>query len=261
MTAMGGKLPLDGHQRRILRWGHKRDRHQQNNSLFLADAFGSGSFSDKNRETTMTEIAEHDPLPKLENAVKVPSASQRPVDIPTMVISEAILPRKPGATSDWERCFDAAALMVTEDAPRSPKATLEGRYGRIWVSTGVPSYDGRTRSDKASAERARAYVDQMLDRRLRVLVGVAWGNKVARTKATDHYLAIVGRGYEADGRVYYDFRDPGSTREEYSKSKFYVDGVTGKMFRLGAKPALNMAPLGNYEVTEVRTYKEFPPAP
>lgn len=192
-------------------------------------------------------------------AVVVPPESQKPIAIDTMFISEAALPPKTGETSAWKRCFDAAALMVTETTSGAPKATLEGRFGRIWVTTGLPSFDGRTRTDPIAATAARQYVDRMLNKNLRVLVGVAWGTKFGRTVATDHWLAITGRGYERDGRVFYSFKDPGTALEALGQGRLYVDGATGKMFRLGSRPRAGGAVLSNYEVTEVRTYKEFPP--
>jgi hypothetical protein len=150
--------------------------------------------------------------------------------------------------------------MATETAPGALAVHLADRDHRILVAEGGADMWGRTVTDPKQAENALQYIDAALDHGLTVMVGVAWGFNVdSRSNPTNHFVTIYGRNYDGDGTLMYHFKDPGTSYDKYSEGVFYVDSSTGKMFRLGSDPSQNVAPFSDYEVTEVRTFKEFPP--
>ena len=197
--------------------------------------------------------------PKIENALVVPKDKQlRRISYDTMVISQFSV-----GTTEYAKqhaCFKAAKLMVTEPRAGAPNASLKDSDHVIRVAEGSADFNGRTNTNPKKAALAIKYIDSLLDHGLRVLVGLCWGTKYEpRPHPTNHYVAIYGRDYDASDRLIYRFKDPGTERIEYSDDVFFVDSSTRKLFRLGSRPSLNVAPLADYEVTQVRTYEGFPP--
>ena len=116
--------------------------------------------------------------------------------------------------------------------------------------------NGRLKTDPTQARVAREYIDKKLENGQPVLVGVSHDKLgINRDKMTDHFVTIIGRGYDKDGRLYYQYRDPGAEQSK-SLGKFYVDQDTGKLYKVGdglRNPSFVRQM--DYEVTQVRTYK------
>jgi hypothetical protein len=71
---------------------------------------------------------------------------------------------------------------------------------------------------------------------------------------TEHFVTIFGRGYDAAGRQFYEFKDPGLRG---STQRFFVDARTEVLFRPAEKQVGARRTVANmdYELTQVRTYK------
>jgi hypothetical protein len=115
---------------------------------------------------------------------------------------------------------------------------------------------GRLITDPTQARVAREYIDKKLENGQPVLVGVSHDRLgINKDKLTDHFVTIIGRGYDKDGRLYYQYRDPGAEKSK-SLGKFYVDEDTGKLFKQGdGLKNPGYVRQMDYEVTQVRTYK------
>ena len=161
-----------------------------------------------------------------------------------------------------EKCFEAARMMAIEGQTGADRK-LDDKYDRIQVAMLEGTAEGRIRSDPARAASLIGYVDQVLDSGRRALVGVSVGHRtkteIPEDRVTGHYVTIYGRGYEADGRVFYRFKDPGTIGEglatRFADGRFYVDQVTGILFRRGEDPRSKKVPLRDYEVSQVRLYQ------
>ncbi|MEL7305796.1 MAG: hypothetical protein AAFZ38_11515 [Myxococcota bacterium] len=123
------------------------------------------------------------------------------------------------------------------------------RLGRpeeaVVVATGEDN-EGRIDNDKGRA-RYTGLIDRYLDDGRPVLIGVsgrAGGD--ALDGVTDHHVLITGRGYDAEGRLYYDVIDP---KADDQKGRFFVDESRGNLFQ----------PRGpgraHFEMTRVHVYR------
>lgn len=207
-------------------------------------------------------------LLELGGARRVEPAAEKPVMIATTWISQF------STAKSALGCFDAAVEMAVQGLPKG-KAALIGNTdeGRINVSR-RPDAKGHIVADEAKAVEAIQYIDSMLDRNRRVVVGVSYPAEYAAEEpiGTHHYLTIIGRVYEdveADRylpggsagrsrRVAYFFYDPGhfnQADDNGSVGKLYIDDDTGIVFKPGVEKA--GAPMRSlfYEVTHVRRYR------
>jgi hypothetical protein len=127
-----------------------------------------------------------------------------------------------------------------------------------WIQIGVrQDIKGRLVVDGDQVRRGGEYIDEMLDRGYPVMVGVSHKGKGQGPSnpdnLTDHWVTITGRDYDKDGRLYYTFEDPGSSR--VPTDRFYVDDATGRLFRMGDGKSKKVGGK-DYEVATVQTYNE-----
>jgi hypothetical protein len=75
-------------------------------------------------------------------------------------------------------------------------------------------------------------------------------------RMTDHFVTIFARGYDKQGRLYYDFKDPGNNGKE---GRLYVDKDTGKFFKEATSNRNSGYTADQYwEMTHVMTYINWP---
>jgi len=186
------------------------------------------------------------------DAATVATADQKPVRVNVPYINQFSLhpgdPEKGG-----KACFEAATQQTNQSLAAS-KIPAKMSSEPIQVAYAEDAR-GRTATDPAQAAAARAYVDTQLDKGRPVLAGVSYAdNAYNPDQMTDHFITISGRGYDADGKVFYSYKDPGAGGA-YAEGKLYVDQATGKMFKEGDKKG-GYVQNADYEVTQVRTYTD-----
>jgi hypothetical protein len=202
------------------------------------------------------------------SARRVAVIDQKILDIELTFISQFDLSADPKIAK--RKCFPAAMMMVNEG---QPVRLTDDKYLRIMVAKGKADFVGHINSDPTQAYKALKYIDKLLSLNQRALVGVSVGfgwTKAPRTETeipedqvTSHYLAIYGRAYEPDGRVYYKYKDPGTNGEglnaKFIDGKLYVDDATGILFKRGEQPTSMIDVRGDYEVSHVRVYDQINP--
>ncbi len=110
---------------------------------------------------------------------------------------------------------------------------------------------GRVVVDVTQVRLGREYIDKCLDAGYPALVGLSYADKSYNNdKISDHYVTVFKRGYDAKGRLYYEFKDPGSSGDT---GRLHVDKDTGKLFREGDGKTRFVRSV-DYEVSQVRTY-------
>lgn len=153
------------------------------------------------------------------------------------------------------KCADAALSQTTEYLTRAGKPlSLDAKEQAIQVAYAEDS-KGRLEVDSTQMKLGHEYIDRALDAGYPVLVGVSCMDMAINAdKLTDHFVTISGRGYDAAGHLFYEFKDPGAGGRT---DRFLVDEKTGKLFREGAKPDARRPTVLDldYEVTRVFTYK------
>jgi RHS repeat-associated protein len=232
--------------------------------------------------------------PTIETALTVKKEDQHPVTLSIHWLSQFA----PGLTEDQaqKNCYPTARQMVL-DANRAARPDLkwpkqlDPKDNKIQVAFHDDSL-GHVVAIEGEAQRARQYIDRLLDAGAVVLAGVSYepghGKKTVtgdkRDVATDHFIAIYGRGYDEDGHVFYRFKDPGfrgvgssdnplrflqidaKTVVPFmpSDQKLYVDSNTGNLFRpvldydqvMDNRTGRDFNPVNSpYEVTQVRGFK------
>ncbi len=203
-----------------------------------------------------------------------PAPEQTPLDVSTDALKVAPGDQKPPVALNvpykfqfdlypgddvkgGKACFEAATLQANTHNQSKFKAAdrpkLAGGDEAIQVAYAEDA-DGRVAVDPNQAKVARAYIDEQLDKGRPLLVGVSYADDSYNAdKMTDHFVTISGRGYDADGRLYYTYKDPGAGAA-YQDGRFYVDQATGKLFKQGDQKG-NYVQHSDYELTQVRTYR------
>ncbi len=177
----------------------------------------------------------------LEHALVVPEEERKEL----VQLDVAHKPQK-GKTD----CRDTALAMV---ATALGVPHVEDRQKkRHHVATGEDTH-GRVQMDATKLRTAMADIDAELDAGRPVVAGVSHtaGLTYNDDELTDHFVTIVGRGYDDDGRLYYSFHDPGL--RDGANLRFYVDQASGKLFKVGASATAHGVG-GDYEVTQLRSY-------
>jgi len=153
-------------------------------------------------------------------------------------------------------CHDAAEKQLNDFNKAHHGKTLPLNPPDDSIQVGFrEDQKGRLKADPTQAKIAREYIDKTLDQKRPVLVGVSHDDlEINNDKLTDHFVTILGRGYDKDGRLYYQYRDPGATKSD-SLGKLYVDEKTGKLFKEGTDKT-GYVKDEDWEVTQVRTYKD-----
>lgn len=195
---------------------------------------------------------------KTEADAVVPPEARAPISLKVTGKSQFTWGKENGFTEEQSghKCFDAALWQTNDFASRAfPKKTpqLNDADQAIQVAYREDE-NGRTQVDPTQAQLAHAYIDRALEKGLPVMVGVSYQDSGYNSDSiTDHFVTISGRGTDALGREFYEFKDPGAGGR---KGKFLVDKETGKLFREGPKgDAANYVEESDYEVTQVRTWK------
>lgn len=188
------------------------------------------------------------------DATTVDAKDQKPVSVTVPYINQfSLYPDDPA--KGGKACFEAATKQTTQSLATSKTAgKLAGADEAIQVAYAEDG-NGRTATNPTQARVAREYIDTQLDKGRPAMVGVSYSDDAYNTdKMTDHFITISGRGYDADGKVYYTFKDPGAGGA-YAEGKLYVDQATGKLFKEGDKKG-GYVQNADYEVTQVRTYTD-----
>jgi hypothetical protein len=185
------------------------------------------------------------------DAYKPPAGSVTTVDLKMKGINQFDLEN--GSTA----CYRAAYKQCTEYNNKTHKGAapeLSGPEGTIQVAY-AEDKEGRVAVDKTQAKIGRDYIDKCLDAQLPVLVGVSYSDESYNNdRMTDHFVSIYGRGVDASGRQYYDFKDPGDGGRT---GRLYVDKDTGTLFKEGSLKTGYVRDQ-DYQITQVRTYKNAP---
>jgi hypothetical protein len=186
------------------------------------------------------------------NALKVDPKDQKPVDLKMKGVDQFSL--YPGdSDKGGKACYEAAVKACTshnakthgKDAPQ-----LAGPDDAIQIGYAEDG-NGRLAIDEAQAARGRAYIDKALDAGLPAVAGVSYADEGYNNDLlTDHFITIDKRDYDDQGRLYYEFKDPGAGGAAY---RLYVDADSGKLFKEGDQKGAYVKN-ADYEVTQVRTY-------
>jgi hypothetical protein len=132
---------------------------------------------------------------------------------------------------------------------------------RINVATSRPGSGGGRNAhvniDPAKMKQGMDRINSELDKGHAVEVGLAHDNGGNHNDGiTDHFVAITGRGTDAQGRRYYTFHDPAYAAggDDNAYSRFYVDPQTGGLYRPASSKLLGGSSFEHYryEVTTVR---------
>lgn len=146
-------------------------------------------------------------------------------------------------------CLQRAIDTVASKGGR--RVRTDGRG--TWFATGSDAL-GRISASAGDLAAARSYIDASLDDGDKVIVGVSRlgaGHK-NRDRATKHFVAIVGRGVDERGRLYYAYADSGSSRRFVGR--FYVDPQTQLLYAPVDTAYTVMG--GGYQVTHVRAFAD-----
>ncbi|MFO0725262.1 MAG: hypothetical protein U1E65_15880 [Myxococcota bacterium] len=198
---------------------------------------------------------EQKPLRIESDALKVPESEQKPVDLDVPYKFQYSL--YPGDKAKGDKaCFEAATLQCTAhneaNFKKKERPKLAGPEEALQVAY-AEDKNGRVLVDPTQARIARSYIDAQLEAGRPVVVGVSYSAAgYNNDRMTDHFVTISGRDYDAQGRLYYTYKDPGAGTD-YQDGKLYVDAKTGKMFKEGDQAGGYVQHL-DYEVTQVRTY-------
>lgn len=126
------------------------------------------------------------------------------------------------------------------DAPRL------GRPEEAVVAATAEDNEGRIDNDEGRA-RYTGLIDRYLDDGRPVLIGVSGRvGDDALDGVTDHHVLITGRGYDAEGRLYYDVIDPKANDQE---GRFFVDESSGNLFQPRGPGRVH------FEMTRVHVYR------
>lgn len=188
-------------------------------------------------------------------AVVDPQQAKPPVALGVPGISQYDYASRNGLDGD-KACAPTAIAQAQEYntakfGARAPH--LEGPDQAIQVAY-AEDETGNTVVDGNQAARGREYIDRCLDQGLPVVVGVSYSHRHPEYNEglTDHFLTVDGRGYEADGRAFYTYKDPGAAGRS---GKLYVDKSQEQLFKEGDYQTHHVEDF-DYELTQVRTYAE-----
>lgn len=118
-----------------------------------------------------------------------------------------------------------------------------------WLAT-AGDRQGRITASRDDLVAARKYIDAMLDNGQMVGVGVARlnGANLNFDDITDHYVTVVGRGVDEQGRLYYTYAD---SAKVYN-GRFYVDPTTDLLY--APRDAAYTVAGGGYQVSHIRAF-------
>lgn len=194
------------------------------------------------------------PLTVDANALTVDAKDRKPdVDLGVKGQSQYDYADKHGLDGDTACFATAVAQCESYNKKTFGKTTpkLNGPDQTIQVAY-AEDKKGRLAVDPTQARIAREYIDKALDAGYPVLVGASYSDKnYNHDKMTDHFVTINRRGHDDQGRLFYEFKDPGDGGRT---GRLYVDKDTGKLFKEGDKKGGYVAN-ADYEVTQVRTYQ------
>lgn len=131
-------------------------------------------------------------------------------------------------------CYRACQRMAALAGVLVPDSTER----RLQVANGEDAH-GRVLTTPQQTASARAYLDVELEAGRPVVVGVSHQDSAYnRDKLTDHFVLVVGRGSDPDGRRWYEYHDPASSHEHVGvHRRFYVDQGTGNLVHDGVLAA------------------------
>jgi len=128
-------------------------------------------------------------------------------------------------------CYRACREMLLRAGVNAP----QGTGNRIQVANSETSTGG-VNTTRGQTDQARAYIDSQLAAGKPVTIGVSHkaGYQGNADSLTDHFVAITGRGTDAQGRTFYTANDPATTDAgRGSSARFYVDQQSGNLVREG----------------------------
>lgn len=117
---------------------------------------------------------------------------------------------------------------------------------------------GRVKVDPREAAVGRDYLDQQLALGRPVVVGITHQTerKYNADLITDHFVVVTGRDMDAQGRTFYTFHDPATSRSDRGSdinpnNRFRVDERTGGLYRDGRR-AVGFVVERRFDVSMVR---------
>lgn len=197
--------------------------------------------------------SEQPSLQVVANALTVDVKDQKkPVALPVKGISQFDYADKNGLDGN-KACFATAVAQAEQ--------YVASAFGKNAPKLGMPDdaiqmayaedTEGRVVGDPTQLKLGLAYIDKSLDAGYPVVAGASYADDAYNNdKLTDHFVTIHKRGYDGDGRLFYEFKDPGAGGRT---GRLYVDKDTGKLFKEGDHKQ-NYVENADYQLTQVRTW-------
>lgn len=204
--------------------------------------------------TGSRRVAKQPELKVIANALVVdPKDQMSAVSLPMKGLDQTVY-GPPLGLDGQEACMRTAVAQAEQYLAKAlgrNAPTLNPHNDSIQVAYAEDD-DGRIQPDAAQLKLGRDYIDKSLDVGYPVVIGVSYGTHVENhDKLTEHFVTIHKRGYDKDGRQFYEFKDPGNSG---ATGRLYVDKDTGKLFKEGDHKSGYVVSL-DYELTQVRTWK------
>jgi hypothetical protein len=161
-------------------------------------------------------------------------------------------------------CFDACKWILEKAGLSKNSAPNDSTLYQVATEKTNVSHADRTDQtryleiDTEIAKNGLAYLDWQLDEGNPVIVGVdhTYGTK---NNKVDHFIVIVGRGYDiSSGKIYYLFYDVGTGQEKWGNNdnnRLYIGEKLSLSGRTTYTSPSRSSP-NHYFVTQIRTNKE-----
>lgn len=126
-------------------------------------------------------------------------------------------------------------------------------YQLTWEQNGKLVHYGNAADVKSNYTKALACIDRHLKDNRPIIIGVNHSLKQGRNEgATDHFMLITGKGYDAvKGQYYYTYTDPGRSMAvngcDTKENRLYYDSGTNEFYDLEAGSKNS-----RFDVTQVR---------
>lgn len=147
-------------------------------------------------------------------------------------------------------CFTASSLML-----KNAGISLDAGYKQLGYFQVAKQSNGQKQDiiDPEQAKAAYSYVDKQLESGRPVVAGISYMQASYNfDKTTDHFVVLVGRGYDADtGQTYYRYYDPGSKIRGISEeNRLYINQDGSAQGRSAINPS------ATYTLSQIRKNPE-----
>ncbi len=153
-------------------------------------------------------------------------------------------------------CFVYAERMALSVASGARLGEMQDSHYMARAEDG----SGYVAGHRDDFDAGRRYIDWCLQNGLPVVVGVSRKDADYNyDRITDHFVTIVGRGVDENGKLYYTFLDPATSDRERRSGRFFVDQESGMMFLdMQSGAAQGGIAAEGYQVSQVRPWVRLP---